>query len=266
MAERIRLDTLLVSRGLVRSREEARRLILAGKVRVGDIGAGKASMMVDADVLIDLEGSSPYVSRGGEKLAHVIDLFKIPVEGKDCLDVGSSTGGFTHCLLEHGARRVTAVDVGYGILAWELRQDPRVTVLERTNARYLTPDAISYAPSLVVVDVSFISVTKVFPALSVVAPDARFVILLKPQFEAGRDDVPRSGVISDEEVHRRVLRELITFFTSTSYNVRVTWSPLRGTKGNIEYFAVLERGGEQSTSPTEEEIETVIRDAFEKTR
>jgi 23S rRNA (cytidine1920-2'-O)/16S rRNA (cytidine1409-2'-O)-methyltransferase len=237
-----RLDVLLVERGLAESRTQAQALVMAGLVP----GYDKAGAQVDESAELTVERGAPYVSRGGGKLAHGLDLLGVDPAGLDCLDVGASTGGFTDVLLQRGARRVVAVDVGYGQLHPRLRDDPRVVVLERTNARELTE--LPFPPQLVVCDVSFISVrTALPPALRLAAPGWQAVVLVKPQFEAGRADVGKGGVVRDREVRRRVLREVAEAAPEWGASVvGVVDSGLPGPKGNREFFLHLV----QSDRPT----------------
>jgi 23S rRNA (cytidine1920-2'-O)/16S rRNA (cytidine1409-2'-O)-methyltransferase len=237
-----RLDKLLVSRGLVQSRERARALILAGKVVVGDHAVDKAGAQVAADAELRLKGEDiPFVSRGGLKLAAGLDALGIAVAGLVALDVGASTGGFTDCLLQRGAVRVYAVDVGYGQLAWKLREDSRVVNLERTNIRYLTPDALPERPQLAVIDASFISLDKVLPAtLALLAPEAIIVALIKPQFEVGRGEVGKGGVVREAGQHRRVVEQVRQTAEALGCRVLgVVESPILGPKGNREFLIGL---------------------------
>jgi 23S rRNA (cytidine1920-2'-O)/16S rRNA (cytidine1409-2'-O)-methyltransferase len=241
----VRLDRLLVDRGLAPSRERAQRLILAGAVLVADRPATKAGVLVPADASLRLRGSaSDYVSRGGEKLAGALDAFALDVAGTVALDVGASTGGFTDCLLRRGARRVIAVDVGYGQLAWTLRQDPRVVVLERTNARRLDGAMLPEAPDLATVDVSFISLALVLPAVAdTLRPGAAMVTLVKPQFEAGRGQVGKGGVVRDPAVRAGAVARVRREAEGIGLRVRgETDSVLHGPKGNREVFLWLEKG------------------------
>ena len=230
-----RLDVVLVERGLAESRSQAQALVLAGRVR----GFQKPGEQVDDDVALDVERPAPYVSRGGEKLTNALAALDVDVRGRDAIDVGASTGGFTDVLLQRGAKRVLAVDVGYGQLHPKLRDDPRVTVLERTNARELRE--LPFAPELVVCDVSFISVrTALPPVVALAAPDWEALVLVKPQFEAGREDVGKGGVVRDPEVHRRVLREVAEAALDWGGAVlAVVDSGLPGPKGNREFFLHL---------------------------
>jgi 23S rRNA (cytidine1920-2'-O)/16S rRNA (cytidine1409-2'-O)-methyltransferase len=242
---RRRLDAELVRRGLVSSREEAREAVDAGLVLVAGAPATKPATMVRADEPLALSGSPRrYASRGGEKLHAALDRFAIEAVDRDCLDAGASTGGFTDCLLHAGARRVIAVDVGYGQLAWDLRNDDRVTVMERTNVRDLTPTDLPFAPDLIVADLSFISLTRVAAPLARLCADAAtFVALVKPQFEAGPEDVGRGGVVRDPAVWRRVLGEVADAFSATGIGPQaVMASPLRGPAGNVEFLLSARRG------------------------
>lgn len=238
----MRLDQLLVARGLAETRQKAQGLIMAGCVTVGGRTVTKPGFPVAADAPVEVRGQPhPYVSRGGVKLAHALDVFGLSVDGLVCMDVGASTGGFTDCLLQRGARRVYAVDVGYGQLHWRLRQDERVVVMERTNARYLTPADVPEPMDFFTVDVSFISLRVVLPALRALArPGARGVALVKPQFEAGRDQVGKGGVVRDPRVHRQVLLGLIGWMPGAGFEpMGVTYSPIRGPKGNAEFFVAF---------------------------
>jgi len=243
----LRLDALLVERGLAPSRERARALILAGQVQVDGKPAPKAGMAVAHDVSVDLlTPDHPYVGRGGIKLEHALTTFQIAVDGRTALDIGASTGGFTDVLLRRGAARVVALDVGHGQLDWRLRNDPRVIVLERVNARMLTPDQLPDTArrfDIVTIDVSFISLRQILPPVPpLLAPGADVIALVKPQFEAGRADVGKGGIVRDPRVHDRVLDEV------TSAAVALGWSlagscesPITGMEGNREYLLHLRR-------------------------
>jgi 23S rRNA (cytidine1920-2'-O)/16S rRNA (cytidine1409-2'-O)-methyltransferase len=242
---RRRLDVELVRRGLVNSRAEAQAAVEAGLVTVAGSPAIKPASLVAADVPMQVLGPARrFVSRGGEKLQAGLDRFGVDPRGCDCLDAGASTGGFTDCLLQAGAGRVAAVDVGYGQLAWEVRNDPRVTVMERTNVRTMEPADLPFMPQLVVADLSFISLRTVLPALVRVAhPDAEFLVLVKPQFEAGPGSVGSGGVVREPEVWRRVLDEVAGVFGSLGVGVLgVIASPLRGPAGNVEFLLHGRRG------------------------
>lgn len=255
-----RLDQLLVERGLCTSREQAKRLVLAGEVRINDQPARKPSDKVRPADVLTVATPEKFVSRGGHKLEHALDHFQLAVTGWVAIDLGASTGGFTDCLLQRGARRVFAVDVGQGQLAWKLRQDPRVVVMEKTNARYLTSESFVDRPDpaqpaatgtaappadLVVVDCSFISLKKILPpAVPLLKPGGRIVALIKPQFEAGKAEADKGrGVITDAAVHERVLRELQEF---VSAQAGLCWrgvveSPLLGPAGNKEFLTLIEK-------------------------
>ena len=238
----------MVDRGLTESREKARRAIMAGQVLINGQKAHKPSDRLQPGDQIELTVAEKYVSRGGLKLEHALAHFQVATEGVTAVDLGASTGGFTDCLLQHGAARVFAVDVGHGQLAWKLRQEPRVVVLERTNARDLTPERMppGFAPAdLVVIDCSFISLTRILPAaIALLRPLGKIVALIKPQFEAGKAEADKGqGVITDPAIHARVLQELETF--AAGHN-NIAWrgsteSPLLGPAGNKEFFALLEK-------------------------
>jgi 23S rRNA (cytidine1920-2'-O)/16S rRNA (cytidine1409-2'-O)-methyltransferase len=242
VAGKQRLDLALVRKGLVGSRERARSLIMAGKVRVNDRPVDKAGAMVaDDDVIALKEPDIPYASRGGLKLEAALAAFPIDVSGRVCLDVGAAAGGFTDCLLQKGAARVYAVDVGYGQLAWKLRQDPRVTVIERTNIRHMAPDAVPGPVDLIVIDVSFISLKIAAPAaLSFGRPGGDLVALIKPQFEVGKGQVGKGGVVRDPALHAAVVETLKAFFTEIGLRpCGAIPSPVLGPKGNREFLIHL---------------------------
>jgi 23S rRNA (cytidine1920-2'-O)/16S rRNA (cytidine1409-2'-O)-methyltransferase len=245
-----RLDVALVERGLCESREKAQRAVLAGQVRINDRLARKSSDPVRAQDQLVLVTPERYVSRGGLKLEHALGHFHLEVTDCTAIDLGASTGGFTDCLLQHAARKVYAVDVGHGQLAWKLRQDPRVVVMEKTNARTLNPAAFPspFEPAdLVVIDCSFISLQKILrPAIALLKPAGKVVALVKPQFEAGRAEADRgAGVITDPAIHQRVLEELAAFVrTETGLAWRgVTESPILGPAGNKEFLVLIEKAG-----------------------
>jgi 23S rRNA (cytidine1920-2'-O)/16S rRNA (cytidine1409-2'-O)-methyltransferase len=242
---RERLDRLLVRRGLAESREQAARLILSGTVTVAGTRVDKAGRLVDAGAALTVAAPQPFVSRGGEKLVHALVVFDLQVSGRVCLDVGASTGGFTHCLLSQGAAKVYAVDVGRGQLDQRLREDPRVVVMEKVNARRLDPRLFAELASLATVDVSFISLEKILPTLArCLSPPAEVAALVKPQFEVGRGRVGRGGVVRDEAQHREVLLRIARFAVLSGWHVLgVTASPLKGPKGNREFFLYLSQRG-----------------------
>lgn len=247
---RERLDTLLVARGLAPSRERARALVLAGRVRVSGAPAGKAGALVPADATLVVEGPDhPFVGRGGVKLQGALDRLGIDVRGLTVLDVGASTGGFTDCLLQRGAARVYALDVGHGQLDWGLRRDPRVVVLEGRNARHLVPGDLPEQVGLAVVDVSFISLRLVLPALRpLVAHGGRVVALVKPQFEVGRREVGRGGIVRDPALHRKAVLEVAAAAVALGYGlVSGCPSPLPGAEGNREFFLALSESAAAAT-------------------
>ncbi|MBE6015966.1 MAG: TlyA family RNA methyltransferase [Lachnospiraceae bacterium] len=234
-----RLDVLLVSRGLAPSREKAKTVIMAGDVFVNGQREDKAGTMFDTDVPIEVKGPAlKYVSRGGLKLEKAMENFAVDPADKICMDIGSSTGGFTDCMLQNGAVKVYAVDVGHGQLAWKLRNDPRVVVMEKTNIRYVTPEDIDDTIDFFSVDVSFISLSKVLlPVKNLLTPKGEGVCLIKPQFEAGREKVGKKGVVRDPEVHKEVIETVIDYVTSIGYSVKdLDYSPVKGPEGNIEYL------------------------------
>ena len=254
-----RLDAALAARGLAPTREKAARLILAGGVLVDGRRADKAGALVTESSRIEVLAPARYVSRGGHKLAHALTVFGIDVRGRVCLDAGASTGGFTHCLLEAGAARVIAVDVGSHQLDASLRADPRVEVRDRINARSLAPADFPQPPTLTTVDVSFISLEKVLPAVfGVLAVDGEAVALVKPQFEVGKGQVGKGGVVRDPAQHRRVLERVAAFSARAGWGTRgVTRSPLRGPAGNREFFLHLVQG--ESVSDLDARIEAETR-------
>lgn len=237
--DRSRLDLALVARGLAESREKAQALIVAGLVTVDGRPAQKSAELIGPDAALSVQTANGFVSRGGEKLEHALQTFGIKVDGLVCLDAGASTGGFTDVLLRRGAARVYAVDVGHGQLDWRLREDSRVVVMERTNVRTL--ESLPEPIDLAVADVSFISLRLVLPAISrLVQPDGSIVALVKPQFEAGKDQVPRGGVVRDPATHRRVLLDLWIWALANGLTPRgLTPSPIRGPAGNVEFLLWL---------------------------
>jgi 23S rRNA (cytidine1920-2'-O)/16S rRNA (cytidine1409-2'-O)-methyltransferase len=240
-----RLDQAIVERGLCESREKAQRAIMAGQVLVNQQPARKPGERVSPEDLISLAAQEKYVSRGGLKLEHALQHFQLDVTGQTGIDLGASTGGFTDCLLQHGAAKVFAVDVGQGQLAWKLRQDPRVVVMEKTNARQLTPADFPAPADLVVIDCSFISLTRILPVtIALLRPSGRMVALIKPQFEAGKAEADKGrGVITDPAIHARVLSEVEAFARAQPHLQwrGVTESPLLGPAGNKEFLALLEK-------------------------
>ena len=239
MARKVRLDVLLAERGLAPSREAARRMIMAGEVRIAGEVRDKPGMRVPDDAALEVKQAARFVSRGGEKLAAALDAFPLDVAGRVCADVGASTGGFTDCLLQAGAARVYAIDVGYGQLDYRLRTDPRVVPMERTNARYL--ERLPEPVSLIVVDASFISLRLLLPVFKGWIEDAAdLVVLIKPQFEAGKGQVGKGGVVRDPAIHAQVLDDVLAAAETDGYSLRgLLASPLRGPAGNIEFLAWL---------------------------
>ncbi len=240
-----RLDVLLTERGLVESRQRAQAVIMAGQVFSGDRRLDKAGLALEEDVPLEIRGQTlRYVSRGGLKLEKAMACFPVCLQGKVAADIGASTGGFTDCMLQNGAERVYAVDVGYGQLAWSLRGDPRVICLERTNARYLSREEIPEPLDFASVDVSFISLKLILPALRpLLKEDGQVVALIKPQFEAGREKVGRKGVVRDPAVHLEVLERFLEHAAEADLTVKgIDFSPVRGPEGNIEYLGYLWAG------------------------
>lgn len=239
-----RLDVALFERGLAKSREEAHALVLAGKVYLGEVKAEKPGQFVAEETQINVRGDAcPFVSRGGYKLQKAIDSFSLSLDGKICADIGASTGGFTDCMLQRGAAGVYAIDVGYGQLDWKLRTDPRVTVLERTNARYMEPSWFREPLDFASIDVSFISLDKILPPLySCLKEGGQVAALIKPQFEAGKGKVGKHGVVSDEKTHVEVVERIFDVSERAGFCVfGLTYSPIRGPKGNIEFLIFLEK-------------------------
>lgn len=244
-----RLDILLVQQGMVESREKAKALIMAGKVFSENIRLDKPGTMVNEELSLTIKGEiHPYVSRGGVKLAKAIKVFKLDLKDKVVADIGASTGGFTDCALQNGAVRVYAVDVGYGQLDWKLRNDDRVICLERTNARYLDEESLPEKVDFVVCDVSFISLTKIFPAMiRILKEQGQMLALIKPQFEAGPENVGKNGVVRDPQVHRNVLENVLLEAQNLGFVVLgLDFSPIRGPEGNIEFLAWLQKANNKN--------------------
>lgn len=245
MSNKERLDVVLVEKGFFESREKAKASIMAGVVFVDEQKVDKAGEMISSDAKIEVRGNvCPYVSRGGLKLAKAISEFDIDLSDKVCMDIGASTGGFTDCMLQNGAKKVFSVDVGYGQFAWKLRQDERVVCMERTNIRYVTREDIGEELDFASVDVSFISLTKVLPVAFLLTKDCGEVVaLIKPQFEAGREQVGKKGVVRDSGVHKEVIRKVIDFSNSIGFGVKgLSFSPIKGPEGNIEFLVYLYKG------------------------
>lgn len=251
MAKKCRLDVLLVEKGLQESRQKAQATIMSGLVFVNDQRVDKPGTSVAEDAAVEIRGSTlKYVSRGGLKLEKAMETWPIVLTDTVCMDVGASTGGFTDCMLQNGASRVYAIDVGYGQLAWKLRSDPKVVCLERTNARYLDHELIPEEPDFSSVDVSFISLKLILPAIAnVLREDGHVVCLVKPQFEAGREKVGKKGVVRDPAVHLEVLEHFLEHAKESGFTVLgLTYSPIRGPEGNIEYLGYLQRGAWEEKS------------------
>lgn len=257
------LDVLLVKRGLAQSREKAKAIIMTGNVFVKNQREDKAGSTFEEDVEIEVKGNEmKYVSRGGYKLEKAIDLWGVPLEDKTCMDVGSSTGGFTDCMLQNGASKVYAIDVGTNQLAWKLRQDDRVISMEKTNIRYVTHENVPEDIQFASIDVAFISLTKVLvPVRNLLAHDGRVVCLVKPQFEAGREKVGKKGVVRDISVHEEVVCNVMTYAIAIGFKILdLSFSPIKGPEGNIEYLLYIEK----DTDSTDEECtvsEEVLSDA-----
>ena len=265
-----RLDVLLVKKGYAPSREQARRTIMAGLVRVGQERMDKPGARVPEDAPIEVEGPiHPYVSRGGLKLEEALRVFSIDLTGRVVIDIGASTGGFTDCALQRGARIVYAVDVGYGQLAWKLRQDPRVVVMERTNFRHFRPEDLKgEPPDMGTVDVSFISLAHILPPLSrVLSPPGEVVALVKPQFEAGREQVGKGGIVRDPAIHRKVLLDHLEVAAQAGFRVLgFTPSPIAGGEGNIEFLShlILSPESPRSASVSAEDVARVVEMAHRR--
>lgn len=245
MTNKVRLDVFLVEHGMVQSRERAKAMIMAGQVYIDNQKCDKAGMMVDRDITkAEIRGETlKYVSRGGLKLEKALAVFPINLENKVTMDVGASTGGFTDCMLQNGARKVFAIDVGYGQFAWKLRQDNRVINMERTNVRYVTPEQIGIPVDFISVDVSFISLTLVIPVIKeFLTETGEIVALIKPQFEAGREQVGKKGVVKDIHVHYDVIRKIVDFCMQVGlYPSGLSYSPIKGPEGNIEYLIYVRK-------------------------
>jgi 23S rRNA (cytidine1920-2'-O)/16S rRNA (cytidine1409-2'-O)-methyltransferase len=243
MSKKLRLDQLLVGKGLFPSREQARRAVMAGDVKVGTRIAAKPSELLEEQAAISIKPARKYVGRGALKLESALDHFKIDVNGKTALDIGASTGGFTDCMLQRGAEKVYAVDVGHGQLNWKLRNDPRVIVLEKINARFLSRRHVPEPFDLCVIDVSFISLTLVLPnAFHLITPTGVILALIKPQFELQREDVGRGGLVRDQELHRKAQEKIVTFVSHSGHVVTgIVPSAIKGADGNQEFFACIRK-------------------------
>ena len=260
-----RLDVLLVQRGLAPSREKAKTMIMEGNVFVDQQREDKAGSFFDVEAMIEVRGNTlRYVSRGGLKLEKAMEAFGLDLSGCVCMDIGASTGGFTDCMLQNGAAKVYAVDVGYGQFAWKLRQDPRVVCMEKTNIRYVTPDQIGEPLDFASVDVSFISLTKVLePAKALLREGAQMVCLIKPQFEAGKDKVGKKGVVREQSTHREVIEKVIAYARGLGFRVlHLDYSPVKGPEGNIEYLVHLANDNLPESEETAD-VAAVVRMAHE---
>ncbi|MCT4621569.1 MAG: TlyA family RNA methyltransferase [Marinisporobacter sp.] len=266
MGEKNRLDVILVEKGFFDSREKAKTSIMAGIVFVDNQRVDKAGTKVDSDAKFEIKGKvMPYVSRGGLKLEKAMKAFHITLENKKALDIGASTGGFTDCMLINGATKVFSIDVGYGQLAWKLRQDERVVVMERTNIRYVTrediPDEIDFAS----IDVSFISLKLVLPVVKkLVKENGEVVCLIKPQFEAGREKVGKKGVVRDIRVHEEVIHKIVSFALASGFTLRgLSFSPIKGPEGNIEYLAYLINKETEDEIDLENMVQDIVSNSHE---
>ena len=261
-----RLDVLLVKRNLAESREKAKAVIMAGNVFVDGQREDKAGTTFPEEVKIEVRGHVlPYVSRGGLKLEKAIKNFAVSVDGKVCTDVGSSTGGFTDCMLQNGAVKVFAIDVGRGQLDWKLRQDPRVVCMEKTNIRYVTPEDIGEPVDFSSIDVSFISLTKVLePIRNYLTEDGEIVALIKPQFEAGREKVGKKGVVRERSTHHEVIEKVTQYAVSIGFDVlEIEFSPIKGPEGNIEYLVHLKKTPDVPGKILTEDLDAVVDCAFD---
>lgn len=259
-----RIDVLLVQKGFFDTREKARKNIMAGLVFVDGVRVDKAGEKVDIDSEIEIKGNAiPYVSRGGLKLEKALLSFNINLKDKVTIDIGASTGGFTDCMLKNGAKKVFAIDVGYGQLAWELRNDPRVVVMERTNIRYVKPEDLGEFADFASIDVSFISLKLVLPVVKGLLKDeGEIVALIKPQFEAGREKVGKKGVVRDPDVHREVIKEIIDFAKSIDLTIKgLQFSPIKGPEGNIEYLLYLSKNIDNGIENLESLIINIVNEA-----
>ena len=261
MSDKQRADVALVERGLCESRSKAQASIMAGEVYVGTRRINKASEIIKPEDELILKGSAnPYASRGGLKLEKAIKSFRADLTGKVCMDIGAATGGFTDVCLQNGAAHVYAIDVGYGQFAWKLRNDPRVTLMERTNARHLTPEMVPLHPTVTVMDVSFISIRLILPvAAQLMGEEGVFYTLIKPQFEAGPDRVGKKGVVRDAKVHQDVLQEIVDFCPSFGWQVQaLDYSPIKGPEGNIEFLAKITVRTQENEPCTPEVIHDLV--------
>ncbi|MGN0027051.1 MAG: TlyA family RNA methyltransferase [Clostridium sp.] len=256
-----RLDILLVEKGIFTSRERAKTSIMAGKIFVDGQRVDKAGEKVSVDAEIIFKGQEiPYVSRGGLKLEKAMKEFGISLENKICMDIGASTGGFTDCMLQNGAKKVFSIDVGYGQFAWKLRTDPRVVCMERTNIRYVTPDDIGELTDFASIDVSFISLKKIMPAtINLLSDKGEVVALIKPQFEAGKEKVGKKGVVRDINVHNEVVKSIVDYLLSQGLNIlALSYSPIKGPEGNIEYLVYFTKDKDRESKFSIDDVEIIV--------
>ena len=261
MSNKLRLDSAVFELGISESREKAKALIMAGQIYVNGMKAIKPGMTVNSSDKIELRGNTlPYVSRGGLKLEKAMEVFPITLKDKVCMDIGASTGGFTDCMLQNGAVKVYSIDVGYGQLAWKLRSDSRVVNLERTNFRYVTNEQIPESIDFASIDVSFISLKLIFPALMpLLKTDGECVCLVKPQFEAGKDKVGKKGVVRERATHVEVIENVIGYASDSGFSVlNLDFSPVKGPEGNIEYLLYIKKADEKTCAVDSEMIERVV--------
>ncbi|WP_066873056.1 TlyA family RNA methyltransferase [Clostridium mediterraneense] len=259
-----RLDVILVDKGFFESREQAKRSIMAGEIFVDDKRVDKAGEKIDIEANIEFKGSKqPYVSRGGFKLEKAINSFGIDINGSICMDIGASTGGFTDCMLQNGASKVYSIDVGYGQFAWKLRTDPRVVCLERTNVRYVTDEQVPDKCDFASIDVSFISLTTIMPAvMNLLKEDGEVMALIKPQFEAGKGKVGKKGVVREPEIHKEVIEKIVNYALSNNLNIlNIDFSPIKGPEGNIEYLIYLRKSNEKQDDFNFEIIDEVVNNS-----
>ena len=265
MGKKIRVDQLLVERGLVESREKAKTTIMAGHVFSNGQRIDKPGTKVEEDLHLEVKGNPiPYVGRGGLKLEKALKYFDLDLNDRTMIDVGASTGGFTDCALQNGAKRSYAVDVGYNQLAWKLRNDNRVVVMDRTNFRYMTPEQLSYElPDFAAVDVSFISLKLILnPLYQLLTDESDALVLIKPQFEAGKEQVGKKGIVRDHHVHEEVVSKILTYAETIGFQIAgLTYSPITGGDGNIEFLAWLKKSDEQVAISYPELIQTVVEEA-----
>lgn len=259
-----RIDLLLIEKGFFSSREKAKSALMAGLVKVNGELIEKAGTKIDeeSDILVK-ESRMPYVSRGGLKLEKALQIFSLNLENRICLDIGASTGGFTDCMLQHKASSVIAIDVGYGQLDWRLRNDDRVTVMERTNIRYVTPEELDELADFASIDVSFISLKLVLPAVfELIKPESYLVVLVKPQFEAGRDMVGKNGVVRDPSVHKQVIHRVVNECNQIDLKVLdLSFSPIKGPKGNVEFLLLLQKSTATTSKVNKEKIDLIVEQA-----